>query len=552
MSVFAAVRIFRRAAFVGAALLGAFSATIGAGTPAAASGAATALIQGSGSTWAYNAVQQWITDVTPNGLQVVYSGEGSAQGRTDFANKTVDYAVSDIGYQGKDPVTGQSDTSLGRPYAYLPIVAGGTSFPYNLTVGGKRITNLRLSGETIAKIFTNQITNWDSPAIQQDNNLKKPLPSLPIIPVVHSEGSGDSAQFSRWLATDYANIWDPYGGKTFTEYWPRQGAQVAENGSDSVINYITSSAGNGSIGYDEYSYALAAGFPVLKVLNKAGYYTLPNQYNVAVALTKAQINYDRSSPNYLLENLNNVYVNPAPQTYPLSSYSYMIEPTSATDATMTTAKRQTLADYLYFSICQGQAQMGPIGYSPLPVNLVEAGFQQIAKLHSADPDVDLSKQNVTTCHNPTFVAGHPTENHLAQIAPQPLACDKEGAGPCSPTQSNNPTGNPTKGAAPSSSANPQSSNGTGQHQSTGPQPTSSTGPGAISTPGVQGTAPTDPNGLTNPAAASAGNVASVEADLPASPDHEAQVVLAILAGLLFLGAILLPPVVIHAVNRRKK
>jgi phosphate transport system substrate-binding protein len=552
MSVFAAVRIFRRAAFVGAALIAALSATIGAGTPAAASGAATALIQGSGSTWAYNAVQQWITDVTPNGLQVVYSGEGSAQGRTDYANKTVDFAVSDIGYQGKDPVTGQSDTSLGRPYAYLPIVAGGTSFPYNLTVGGKRITNLRLSGETIAKIFTNQITNWDSPAIQQDNNLKKPLPSLPIIPVVHSEGSGDSAQFSRWLATDYASIWDPFGGKTFTEYWPRQGPQVAENGSDSVINYITSSAGNGSIGYDEYSYALAAGFPVLKVLNKAGYYTLPNQYNVAVALTKAEINYNKSSPNYLLENLNNVYVNPAPQTYPLSSYSYMIEPTSATDATMTTAKRQTLADYLYFSICQGQAQMGPIGYSPLPVNLVEAGFQQIAKLHTADPDVDLSKQNVTTCHNPTFVAGHPTENHLAQIAPQPLACDKEGAGPCSATQVNNPTGNPTKGAAPSSSANPQSSNGTGQHQSTGPQPTSSTGPGAISTPGVQGTAPTDPNGLTNPAAGSAGNVASVEADLPASPDHEAQVVLAILAGLLFLGAILLPPVVIHAVNRRKK
>ena len=52
---------------------------------------------------------------------------------------------------------------------------------------------------------------------------------------------------------------------------------------------------------------------------------------------------------------------------------------------MTTAKRQTLADFLYYSICQGQAEIGPIGYSPLPINLVQAGFDQIAKLKTADP-----------------------------------------------------------------------------------------------------------------------------------------------------------------------
>ena len=32
------------------------------------------------------------------------------------------------------------------------------------------------------------------------------------------------------------------------------------------------------------------------MLNKAGYYTLPTQYNVAVALTQAVINNDPSSP----------------------------------------------------------------------------------------------------------------------------------------------------------------------------------------------------------------------------------------------------------------
>src|SRR6185295_19981434 len=51
-------------------------------------------------------------------------------------------------------------------------------------------------------------------------------------------------------------------------------------------------------------------------------------------------------------------------------------------------------------------------------------------------------------HNPTFVAGHLSENHLAQIAPQPAACDKQGAGPCgTDTGTNEPS---TDGGQPSS------------------------------------------------------------------------------------------------------
>ena len=50
------------------------------------------------------------------------------------------------------------------------------------------------------------------------------------------------------------------------------------------MNFLTSKAANGAIGYDEYSYALGKNYPVAKVENTAGYYTLPTQYNVAVAL----------------------------------------------------------------------------------------------------------------------------------------------------------------------------------------------------------------------------------------------------------------------------
>jgi phosphate transport system substrate-binding protein len=424
--------------------------------PPASAADSHARIEGSGSSWAENAINQWIADVNAQGLQVVFTGSGSAQGRKDYALQTTDFGISDIGYQGIDPVSGASDTSQGRPYAYLPIVAGGTSFPYNITVGGKQVNNLRLSGLTLAKIFTNAITNWDDPAITADNN-GRALPSLPIIPVVHSEGSGSTYQFTAYLAKLFPQIWTPFNSNPNpTEYFPRAGSQIAQNGSDGVMNFIRSKSANGAIGFDEYSYGLLSGTPVAKIENAAGYYTLPSQYAVAVALTQAIINMDPTKENYLLQDLHQVYVYNDPRTYALSSYSYMILPigTNAQDSQMTTPKRQTLADFMYYSLCEGQKEMGPIGYSPLPINLVTAGFGQLAKLKTADSAVDLTSRDASTCNNPTFIPGQPTRNYLAEIAPQPAACDKSGAGPCGYTapQTANPTNPPANTANPSGAA----------------------------------------------------------------------------------------------------
>ena len=189
-------------------------------TTQAAGAAAHALVNGSGSSWAENAVNQWVADVNSEGIQVVYNPDGDAQGRQDFANGVSDFSVTSDGYQGKDPVTGVSDTSNGRPYVYLPIAAGGTSFPYQIKYDGQQVENLRLSGQTLAKIFTNQITNWDDPEITKDNN-GHALPSLPITPVVQSEGSGATQQLTSYFATEFPSIWQAYSGQaTPTEYFP--------------------------------------------------------------------------------------------------------------------------------------------------------------------------------------------------------------------------------------------------------------------------------------------------------------------------------------------
>lgn len=581
-------------------VLMAFIATALPSSPASAAGA-TALIQGSGSSWAANAVEQWIADVSNNGLQVVFTPSGSAQGRKDFANKVVDFAISDIGYQGTDPATGQDDTSDGRSYAYLPIVAGGTSLPYQLRRNGQLITNLRLSGETVAKIFTNQITNWDDPEITADNDGVQ-MPNLRIIPVVHSEGSGSSYQFTRYLWREYPSIWVPFGGNFATEYFPRQGDQVAENGSDGVMNFLTSAAANGAIAFDEYSYALAKGYPVAKLLNTAGYYTLPNQYNVAVSLTKAVINMDQSSPDYLLQDLDDVYTYNDPRVYPMSSYSYAIIPIANNDATMTTAKRQTLVDYLDFSVCGGQQQMGPIGYSPLPINLVEASFAQVSKLQQADSGVTVPSNNVAACHNPTFIAGQPTKNYLAEIAPLPPSCDKQGQGPCTAGQTaqqvskgtggsggsggtgGSGTGSSTSGTGGSSHTSANATTGATNCSSSSPASGSTTSPSTTSPSGstthskatsthstspahsspspspsctptgstdalANGSAFGDSGGGNNSGGGSAQPASTVVADSQSGSEEAA---LGVIAALMLIGLLLAPPLVARALARKGK
>jgi ABC-type phosphate transport system substrate-binding protein len=529
-------------------------------TPAGANGAHEQ-IQGSGSSWSANAVNQWISDVQQDGLQVVYTPSGSATGRTDFANGVTDFAVSDIGYQGIDRETGQNDVSK-RPYAYLPIVAGGTAFPYQVRVRGQLVRNIRLSQLTLAKIFTNRITNWDDPEITSDNNGQQ-LPSLPIIPVIHSEGAGTTFQLTQWLDTLFPQLWTSFSGYSFpVEYWPTgKGSQIAENGSDGVMNFISSSAGNGSIGFDEYSYALAQNYPVAKVENTAGYFNAPDQYNVAVSLTQAQINYDKSSPNYLLENLTNVYTFNDPRDYPLSSYSYEIEPTAPSDPTMETRKRQTLADFTYYSICQGQAEMGPIGYSPLPVNLVEASFQQVALLHQADPGVVLNGENVESCHNPTFVPGNPNVNYLAQIAPEPPPCDKAGAGPCADNVGIN-LGNPSGGHATQGPAAAGSSGtgSSGSSASSGVAATSAAASGARTAAGPASTAAGQ--ALSSRAGAGTDSGASGSSDQGVVSQAVATVlgathptgvggdIFAALAALVLLAVLTVPPLLIRTRKRR--
>jgi phosphate transport system substrate-binding protein len=569
-----------RAAVSAAAVLILSALSVFGGSSASAAPSYTR-IEGSGSSWAAYAIGTWVADVQAQGMEVVFTSTGSAQGRKDFALQSSDFGVSDIGFQGVDPLTKDLDTNQGRPFAYLPIAAGGTSIIYNLKSAGKRIDNLRLSGDTLTRIFTNKITMWNDPLIAADNP-GLTLPATVIVPVVHGEGSGSSAQFTRYMAKQYSDLWRAYAPETFVrggvdagqaEIFPINGKtqMIAQNGSDQVINYITSSSGDGTIGYDEYSYALGKQWPVARILNTAGYYTMPSQYNVAVALTAAQIDLDPTSPTYLLQNLDNVYSLGDPRVYPISSYSYMILPTGSKaegENRVSSSKRQTLADFLFHSICQGQGEIGNIGYSSLPVNLVTAGFQQIARLKDADPNIDLNARDVTACNNPTFDAADPSANKLAEIAPNPLPCAKQGAMNCAAADEDanaNPksvvvrtsTGTATDGGSTDSPAGPSAADG-GQGGGASANPSadgggtgnpSDTGAG---TGGTGGTIDPETGQLVDGGGGGGGTAVAVATQLAASRTNGPTGVLGPLAVLELLAALIIPVVLSRQFSRSRR
>ncbi len=390
-------------------------------------------ITGSGSTWSQNALDQWRRNVYSNyGITVNYTGVGSSAGRRDFIAKTVDYAVSEIPFQ-LHPEDGSQPEEPTTKFAYMPIVAGGTSFMYNLQIGGKRVTNLRLSGEVITKIFTGVINNWSDPAIAKDNPELK-LPSKTITPVVRSDGSGTTAQFTLWMSKQHSSLWNAFCKKVgrqspcgLTSQYPNYSGFKSQSGSNGVAGYVSQDYGQGAITYVEYSYALKSGFPVVKVLNKAGYYVEPTAESVAVSLLAAKINENPKSSEYLTQILDGVYNNPDKRAYPISSYSYMIVPTEVA-GTFSTKKGVTLGAFAHYMLCEGQQQASALGYSPLPLNLVQAGFKQIARIPGAG---DTANVDISKCNNPTFKPGDkPGNNLLAKTAPMPQECDKQGATQC--------------------------------------------------------------------------------------------------------------------------
>ena len=327
------------------------------GTPAANAAVDKGVtVTGAGATFPLNMIEQWKADFSKStGATVAYTGVGSGAGRTQLIAGTVDYAASDVAASAAE--VDQLKAKYGD-FVYIPFTAGGLGVHYNVP----GLSNLKLTGSTIAKIFAGTITNWNDPAIAADNGTAGP--NLPIQVFVRSDKSGTSGVFTDYMAKAAPADWT----KGKTETFPTDKGQIGKAGSDGVSNAVK--AAQGGIGYGEHSFAVERQLPEVLVKNGAGEFKGPETAAVTAALDAATLNPDGTL------TLN--YTSNTPGMYPISTTSYLLVPTK-----MDPKKGENLIAFVNYVLGDGQGKSAALNYAPVPESVRKAGQAAVGKINAA-------------------------------------------------------------------------------------------------------------------------------------------------------------------------
>jgi phosphate transport system substrate-binding protein len=241
-------------------------------TPAASGGGAGATqlsgtLNGAGSSAQQAAMQAWTAGFTSRqpGVTVNYDPVGSGGGRDQFLSGGVAFAGSDAALTDDEAKKAASRCG-GAGYFELPDYISPIAVVYNLP----GVTDLQLSPDTAAKIFTGAITTWNDPAITADNPKAK-LPGTTITPVHRSDDSGTTKNFTDWLHQTAPGVWTDEAGGT----WPLSGGEAGAQTSGMVAAV---KAGAGAIGYADESQAAGLGVARIKVGN---HYVAPSAQGAA-------------------------------------------------------------------------------------------------------------------------------------------------------------------------------------------------------------------------------------------------------------------------------
>ncbi|MDY5403247.1 MULTISPECIES: phosphate ABC transporter substrate-binding protein PstS [Trueperella] len=196
------------------------------------SGSLSGTINGSGASSQVNAQQAWRDNFTAaTGAVVNYDATGSGTGREQFLAGKVDYAGTDSALK-EDEVAAATERCGGESPIEVPLYISPIAIAFNLD----GIDSVNMSADVIAKIFKQEITNWNDPAIAKLNDGVK-LPDMPIIPVNRADDSGTSKNFQQYLV-ESSGEWDYKPEDT----WPITGTQSAEKTSG-VVNLVSSTPG---------------------------------------------------------------------------------------------------------------------------------------------------------------------------------------------------------------------------------------------------------------------------------------------------------------------
>jgi phosphate transport system substrate-binding protein len=213
-------------------------------------------IAGAGATSQEAAQEAWIANFESenSGVTISYDPVGSGGGREQFNAGGVAYAGSDAAISEEE---GEMKAAIKRcgpgELIEVPAYVSPIAIIYNLP----EVESLQLSPETLAKVFNQEITQWNDKAIAADNP-GVDLPDTRITPVNRSDESGTTENFTEYMSEVVPSVWT----HEVSGDWPVKGGEAA-SGTSGVVEAV--GAGEGAIGYADASQAGELGIAKIQV-----------------------------------------------------------------------------------------------------------------------------------------------------------------------------------------------------------------------------------------------------------------------------------------------
>jgi len=255
----------------------------------------------------------------------------------------------------------------------VPTVLWPVAILTNLTGSNKPVT---LSTDTVAKIFSGQITKWNDPEIVADNNRSintiiykkdstgkvakdangqpivlrtavvnqyRTLPNLPITVIYRSDNSGTSNNLTRALNKLAPSIWTKSPADSFATAFP--GSITANpvqfrSASGSAGVSLLASKTKGAITYAELSFAATYKLGVSSIINKAGNAIPPTSDSALAAGGVASI--DDATGILTFD-----YLTTDADAYPFTATTYALVSTKYGDAAKAKAVKETLSFHAF-------------------------------------------------------------------------------------------------------------------------------------------------------------------------------------------------------------
>ncbi len=321
-------------------------------------------INGDGSSAQGNAMAEFAAEYQAvcSGFTVAYNASSSGDGIKNFNAKQVDFGGSDSPMKPEE-ITAATTRCGGNAPVHLPLVFGPVAVAYNVP----GLTDLTLTPELIAKIFSGQIKNWNDAAIKAANGSAN-LPDKAIAVVYRSGQSGTTDNFQEYLDVAAKAAWGKGAGKEF-----KGGTGEGKAKSADVASAVKGT--EGGITYVEASFAKSNSLGIAKIDSGAGAAELSDA-TAGKAIAAAKI---KGTGNDLVLDLDGLYALKEAGAYPLVLVTYELVCSKGYDAD--TAK--AVKAFLTVAAGSGQNNLSKVGYVPLPQELRDKLLSSINTIASA-------------------------------------------------------------------------------------------------------------------------------------------------------------------------